>query len=48
MYNTKSLLPKMGRSTVAVPLPNESTIYDNYQPGLVPKASETQTIYYGQ
>jgi hypothetical protein len=28
--------------------PNESTIYDNYQPGLVPKASETQTIYYGQ
>jgi hypothetical protein len=28
--------------------PNETTTYDNYRPGLVPKASETQTIYYGQ
>ncbi|MGH7123350.1 MAG: hypothetical protein ACREFI_03185 [Stellaceae bacterium] len=28
--------------------PNETTTYDNYRPSLVPRASETQTIYYPQ
>ncbi len=28
--------------------PSETTTYYNYRPGLVPRASETRTIYYGQ
>ena len=28
--------------------PSETTAYYGYQPGLVPRASETRTIYYGQ
>ena len=28
--------------------PSETTTYYGYQPGLVPRASETRTIYYGQ
>ncbi len=28
--------------------PSETTTYYGYKPGLVPRATETQTIYYGQ
>jgi hypothetical protein len=44
--------PRSSRTTTTTTTyynyPSETTTYYGYRPGVVPRASETQTIYYGQ